>query len=121
MHKAKVLIVISLLLSTFVHAQNADYQKLNVTVNFGGPILDTLTTAYKLGEMRTRPQDSKLYRWNGHSWDLMYYGVANLKTPNLDAVLSSGNTSSAGITVGLSSFAGIKVPSLGVSEIGRAH
>jgi uncharacterized protein DUF5907 len=108
------------LLSLFSSAQssNADFDRLNVRINFGPPVQDTISAPYKLGETRTRPQDGLWYRYNGKAlgqqrWDYVYFGPAPSVNPTLDQVLTRGNVSSIGIQVGPSSFSSVKVATLG--------
>lgn len=116
----RLITILSIFIVGITHAQNGDFDKLNVRLGFGGPILDTIINPYKLGEMRTRPQDGLLYRYNGKAtgnvkWDNVYFGPGPSPSPTLDQVLLRGNQSSLAITAGMGSFLGIKVPSLGLS------
>src|SRR5579859_277385 len=101
------------------YAQNGDFNYLNVRNAIGPPLNDTIANPYKLGEIRTRPQDSISYRYNGKPtgskrWDRLYYGSSYL-IPTLDQVLSQGNVSGQSINVSIGTFAGVKIPSLGQS------
>lgn len=118
----KRIILFSTLLSLFFLASgqqgNGDFNTLNVRNNFGPPIQDTLSLPYKLGEMRTRPQDGRSYRYNGKAigqqrWDFMYYGPLPSVTPTLDQVLNNGSISALGFTAGPVTLGSIKVPTLG--------
>lgn len=98
---------------------NMDIERLNVRIAFGPPIQDTIAAPYKVGELRTRPQDNLWYRYNGkvignQRWDYVYFGPSPLITPTLDQVLNRGNVSSLPLTAGVGTFSGLKVPSLGV-------
>lgn len=122
MKKRLFLLLSSFFLFVSVWAQqgNADFNTLNVRQNFGPPIADTIATPYKIGELRTRPQDNLWYRYNGKAignqrWDFVYFGSSRTIIPTLDQVLTMGNVSSQGITAGPSTFGGLKVPTLGIS------
>ncbi len=117
----KRIILFSLFFASFFLAtgqNNADFQTVNVRNNFGPPVQDTISAPYKLGEIRTRPQDGRAYRYNGkptgqRRWDYLYYGPAPSVTPSLDQVLNIGATTSLGFTSGPATLGGLKIPSLG--------
>lgn len=118
--KRLLLVLLSSFITLLGYSQgNADFDKLNVRTNFGPPIQDTIAAPFKIGEMRTRPQDNLWYRYNGNSsgqkWDFIYFGPSNSIVSTLDQVLNRGNLSSLGIQVGPSIFTSLKVPSLGVT------
>lgn len=99
---------------------SADFDKLNIRTNFGPPNNDTISTPFKIGELRTRPQDNLWYRYNGkptgqQRWDYVYFGPLPSINPTLNDVLIRGNTSSQGMNVGPSTFGGLKVPVLGIT------
>lgn len=108
----KIFLFLLLIPSLIMGQSNADFNVLNVTKNFGGPVVDTIAKAFKLGEVRTRPQDSISYRWNGQFWASILTGIAGSTIPNLNTVLSKGNSSSIGISVGPSIFTSLSVPSI---------
>lgn len=117
----RLLIILSLLIPYFLSQAQvaADFDKVNVRLNLGAPVADTVATPYKLGELRIRPQDSLTYRYNGKAlgqqrWDYVYYGPNRSITPTLDQVLNRGNSSSVGITAGVSTFLGLSLPSLAI-------
>lgn len=123
----RILVLCLLVISVVARAQlatnsasNGDLDRLNVRISLGGPIQDTIAAGYKLGEIRTRPQDGLMYRYNAKSvgnqrWDYVYFGPSPSIIPTLDQVLARGNTSSVGISVGVSTFTKIKVPTLGLT------
>lgn len=49
-------------------AQNVDADRVNIRKNFTMPLLDTIAAALKIGEERTRPQDSLVWYWQGLRW-----------------------------------------------------
>jgi hypothetical protein len=112
--KLKLFILLLFVVPFVAKSQNnsGDFTTLNVVRNLGIPVQDTIQHAYKLGEVRTRPQDSLAYRWSGHAWQVILTGVAGITIPTLNTVLSAGNSSSIGINVGTSTFGGISVPSI---------
>lgn len=89
------LLLVFLVLAAVSFGQNVDAERVNVRANFTMPLADTLKPALKIGELRTRPQDSSMYRWNGLRWrrstDVL---------PTLNDVLLQGNISGLPMTVG---------------------
>lgn len=59
-------------------AQNVDADRVNIRKNFTMPFLDTLAAAIKIGEERTRPQDSLVWYWQGLRW-VNLRGVVSVK------------------------------------------
>lgn len=49
-------------------SQNVDANRVNIRTNFTMPFLDTIAPALKIGEERTRPQDSLVWYWQGLQW-----------------------------------------------------
>lgn len=59
-------------------AQNVDADRVNIRKNFTMPFLDTIAAAIKIGEERTRPQDSLVWYWQGLRW-VNLRGVVSVK------------------------------------------
>lgn len=102
-------ILTTLLLCTIVATGFSQYvmQTLDVNKHLGIPILDTTYPPFKKGELRTRPQDSLTYRWNGsltgRKWDLLRVGAISLSasgsvTGNLPVTKLNSGTSASGTT-----------------------
>lgn len=112
------LVAVASLLACNAQTSNMDVDRINVRIAFGPPVQDTIASPYKIGELRTRPQDNLWYRYNGNipglrRWDYVYFGPSNSIIPTLDQVLSRGNVSTLPLTAGVGTFTGIKIPNLG--------
>jgi hypothetical protein len=89
-------------------------QTLDVNKHLGIPVIDTTYPAFKLGELRTRPQDSLTYRYKGRAatgrkWDLAsgagtVTSVA-MSLPSFLSIAGSPVTSSGTLAITLSGTA----------------
>lgn len=101
----KILLSIIVLLATITSYGQYTYSTVNVTQRLGLPRVDTTYafTTFKTGELRVRPQDSSMYRFNGRTTGRRWDKVIDSKNltrdtlftgPRLDVLTSSSGKDS---------------------------
>lgn len=92
----KILTTLLLCMSLATGFSQHVMQTLDVNKHLGIPIIDTTYPPFKKGELRTRPQDSLTYRWNGsltgRKWDRLRFGeVLTVTDQSYDATTWNGS------------------------------